>query len=244
MTAAHPLAAISRKLGLLREVDLFRGLGNADIEAIGQATTMRSCPRGSVILSPGEALELLHIVKEGRVRVYRITPDGKQLSLDIYDKGAILGDMAWLGQHRVSEAYAETVGDAVICTITPDELRRLIERYPVIGLNIIGHLSGRLQEAERELESMAYEPVGQRVARKLADLAARYGVPGQGGQTVIRERFTQQELAEMVGTTRETLAHVLADLRRRGLLDTRDHELAIRDAAGLSRIASGEAPEG
>jgi CRP-like cAMP-binding protein len=231
---------LAEKLGLLRELDLFEGLSDADIEAIGHATTMTRCQRGYMVLSPDDPPDRVHILKRGRVRVYRVTPDGKQLTLDIYEKGTILGDMAFLGQARVPEAYAETLGEAVICTITPDELRRLIERYPAIGVNIISHLSRRLREAERELASMAYERVGQRLARKLVDLAGRFGVPTKGDRTVIRERLTQQELAEMIGTTRETLAHTLADFRRGGLLDTVDHEIVIRDAERLAEIAGGE----
>ena len=241
MSAPPASRGLREKFGLLRELDLFKGLSDADIEAIGHATTMTRCERGHVILSPDDPPDRIHILKQGRVRMYRLTPDGKQLTLDIFDKGTILGEMAYLGQERVPEAYAETLGDAVICTITPGQLRHLIERYPIVGVNIIGYLSRRLQEAERELESMAYQPVGQRLARKLIDLAGRFGVPVQGGTTVIDERLTQQELAEMIGTTRETLAHTLGDFRRRGLLETVDHEVVIRDAERLAEIASGEA---
>jgi CRP/FNR family cyclic AMP-dependent transcriptional regulator len=230
--------SLSEKLGLLRELELFSGLSDADIEAIGHATTMTHCRPGQVILSPDDPPDRIHILKRGQVRVYRLTPDGKQLTLDIYDKGTILGDMRLLGQDRLSEAYAETIDAAVICTITPDELRKLVERYPTIGVNIITFLSRRLQEAERELEAMAYQRVGQRLARKLIDLAGRFGVETVRG-TLIKARLTQQELAEMIGTTRETLAHTLADFRRRGLLDTAHHEVLIRDAERLCQVAEG-----
>ena len=237
MTAATDRRSLAEKLGLLRELELFSGLSEADIEAIGHATTMTHCLPGQVILSPDGPPERIHILKKGRVRVYRMTPDGKQLTLDIYDKGTILGDMRLLGQDSIPEAYAQTVDAAVICTITPDELRRLIERHPIVGVNIISHLSRRLQEAERELEAMAYQRVGQRLARKLTDLAARFGVQTVRG-TLIQARLTQQELAEMIGTTRETLAHTLSDFRNRGLLDTSHHEVVIRDAERLAEVAS------
>jgi CRP-like cAMP-binding protein len=228
--------SLSEKLGLLRELDLFRGLSEQDIEAIGHATTMTHCHPRQVILSPDDPPDRIHIVKKGKVRVYRVTPDGKQLTLDIHDKGTILGDMRLLGQDRVPEAYAETIDAAIICTITPDELRRLIERHPIIGVNIITFLSRRLQEAERELEAMAYQRVGQRLARKLIDLGQRFGVETVRG-TLIQARLTQQELAEMIGTTRETLAHTLSDFRRRELLDIAHHEVVIRDAERLAEIA-------
>jgi CRP/FNR family cyclic AMP-dependent transcriptional regulator len=150
--------------------------------------------------------------------------------------------MRLLGQDRVREAYAETIDAAVICTISPDDLRRLVERHPIIGVNIITFLSRRLQEAERELEAMAYQRVGQRLARKLIDLAQRFGVETVRG-TLIQARLTQQELAEMIGTTRETLAHTLSDFRRRELLDTTHHQVVIRDAERLAEVAH-DAEEG
>jgi CRP-like cAMP-binding protein len=230
--------SLQEKLGLLREMDLFAGLSDEDMYAIGHATTMTKCSAGERIMSPDDPPDRIHILKKGKVRVYRVTPDGKQLTLDIYDKGTILGDMSLLGQEPIPEAFAETLDDAVICTISPDELRALVERYPTIGVNIISYLSGRLRDAESELESMAYQRVGQRLARKLVDLSNRFGVKTSRG-TLIEARLTQQELAEMIGTTRETLAHTLADFRRRGLLDTEKHQVLIRDAEQLMDIAEG-----
>lgn len=239
MTVRPPSRSLAEKLGLLSEVALFDGLSDEDMQAIGHATTMTRCVRGQQILSPDDDPDRIHIVKQGRVRVYRMSPDGKQLTLDIHEKGTILGDMELLGQDRLPEAYAEAIDDAVICTITPDELRRLIERFPIIGVNIIRHLSRRLRAAEQELEAMAYQRVDQRVARKLLDLARRFGIRTERG-TLIEARLTQQELAEMVGTTRETLAHTLGDFRRRGLLDTVRQRVLIRDAEELAEIAGRE----
>jgi CRP-like cAMP-binding protein len=239
MTRPGSTRSFAEKVGLLSEVALFAGLSEADIEAIGHMTTMSHCVRGQQILSPDDPPNRIHIIKRGRVRVYRLSPDGKQLTLDIFDKGTILGDMNLLGQQRLPEGYAEAIDDGVICTITPEELRQLIERFPTVGVNIIRHLSRRLQSAERELEGMAYRRVDQRLARKLLDLAQRFGGPSTRG-TLIDARMTQQELAEMIGTTRETLAHTLSDFRRRGLLATEQHRVVIRDAERLAELAEGD----
>ena len=226
----------SQKLGLLREVELFAGLTPADIEAIGQATTLTGFRPGQIVMSPDDPPDRIHILKQGRIRLYRVAPDGKQLTLDLFERGTILGDMSILGQDRMPETFAQAVEEAVVCTITISELLRLIGRYPIIGVNVIRHLASRLRAAEQELESMAYRPVGQRLARRLVDLADRFGRATPDG-TLIQARLTQQELADMVGTTRETLAHTLADFRRRGLLDTPQHRVLIRDATHLARIA-------
>ncbi len=231
--------SFTEKVGLLSEVALFAGLSETDMQAIGHVTTMTHCVRGQQILAPDDPPDRIHIIKKGRVRVYRMSPDGKQLTLDIHEKGTILGDMSLLGQERLPQAYAEAIDDGVICTISPDELRRLIERYPVVGLNIIRHLSRRLESAERELEAMAYQRVDQRLARKLLDLGQRFGVSTPRG-ILIQARLTQQELAEMIGTTRETLAHTLGDFRRRGLLESSKHNVVLRDAEVLAEIADRE----
>jgi len=80
------------------------------------------------VTSPDDEVERLHIVKRGRVRLYRLTPDGKQL---ILDKGRIVGRMSWLGQ-ELGDVYAEAVEEALICSFTPEELRRLIDRFPAV----------------------------------------------------------------------------------------------------------------
>jgi len=239
MTSSSRSRSFTEKIGLLSEVALFAGLSEADMQAIGHATTMTHCVRGQQILAPDDPPNRIHIIKKGRVRVYRMSPDGKQLTLDIYEKGTILGDMGLLGQDRLPEAYAEAIDDGVICTISPDELRRLIERHPIVGVNVIRHLSRRLQSAERELEAMAYQRVDQRLARKLLDLGRRFGVVTERG-TLIQARLTQQELAEMIGTTRETLAHTLGDFRRQGLLESEKHNVVIRDAERLAEVADGD----
>jgi CRP/FNR family transcriptional regulator len=86
---------------------------------------------------------------------------------------------------------------------------------------------------------MAYQRVDQRLARKLIDLGQRFGVKTERG-TLIQARLTQQELAEMIGTARETLTHALSDFRRRGILDTERHQVWIRDAERLAEVAEGD----
>lgn len=233
--AAGP--SLIEKIGLLRELDLFEGLSEEEVESIAEVATLGRRAPGDRIMSPDDPRERIHIVKRGSVRLYRLTADGRRLTLGIYEKGTILGDMQMLGQERVPGAYAEAIDEVTICTVTPDELCEFIERYPRVGINIIRHLARRLENAESDLEAMAYQTVGQRFARKLTELASRFGTETADG-TLIQARITQQELAEMIGTTRETLAHTLSDFKRRGLVETMERRFVIRDPPRLSAIAS------
>ena len=230
-----PLTNPELKAGLLREVDLFAGLGLEELKEISRTLPMTTCRTGGLVTSPKDSDERLYIVKRGRVRLYRLTPDGKQLTLDILDKGRIVGRMSWLGQ-ELNEVYAEAIEDAVVCSFSPEELRRLIDRFPGIGLNMVRYLSERLAASEREREVMAFRSVEQRLAARLLELAERFGQPSDSG-VAIDTRLTQQELADMIGTSRETLATTVSSLRERGLVEMQDQRVVIRDLEQLRELA-------
>jgi CRP/FNR family cyclic AMP-dependent transcriptional regulator len=230
-----PLTDSDLKAGLLREVDLFAGLSLAELKEISRTLPMTTCQTGGLVTSPDVDDERLYIVKRGRVRLYRLTPDGKQLTLDILDKGRIVGRMSWLAQ-ELTDVYAEAIEDAVICSFTPRELQRLIDRFPSIGLNIIRYLSDRLAASEREREVMAFRSVEQRLATRLLELADRFGLPEAGG-TAIDARLTQQELADMIGTSRETLATTISSLRERKVLQMESHRVVLLDLDALRKLS-------
>jgi len=230
-----PLTEAELKVGLLREVDLFAGLSLAELKEISRTLPMQTCRVGGLVTSPGDDDERLYVIKRGRVRLYRLTPDGRQLTLEILDKGRIVGRMAWLGQ-QLTDAYAEAIEDALICSFTPRELQRLIDRFPSVGVNIIRYLSGRLAASEREREVMAFRSVEQRLAARLLELSERFGQPTEGG-TAIDARLTQQELADMIGTSRETLATTVASLRERRVLDMHNQRVVILDLPRVRELA-------
>lgn len=233
---AQSLTDTELKAGLLREIDLFSGLTLAQLKEISTSLPMTTCRVGGLVTSPAEDDEKLYIVKRGRVRLYRLDPEGRQLTLDILDKGRVVGRMSWLGQ-ELNEVYAEAIeDDALICSFSPAELQRLIQRYPPIGINIIRYLSERLAASEREREIMAFRSVEQRLAARIIELVDRFGVPEDGG-TAVDARLTQQELADMIGTTRETLAQTVARLRERGTLDMRHQRIVVHDRPALEALA-------
>ncbi len=234
-----PMTALSDpelKAGLLREVDLFDGLTANQLRELSRGLPMTTCRVGKLITSPDDD-ERLYIVKRGRVRLYRLTSEGKQLTLDILDKGRIVGRMSWLGQ-ELNDVYAEAIEDALVCSFNPGELQQLMTRYPGVGINIIRYLSERLAASEREREIMAFRSVEQRLASKLLELLDRFGHPADGGW-VIDARLTQQELADMIGTSRETLALTVSSLRGREVLDMHQQRVTIADLDALRAISGG-----
>jgi CRP/FNR family transcriptional regulator, cyclic AMP receptor protein len=233
----QPLTEAELKAGLLREVDLFAGLSGRQLAEISRTLPMNTCRIGGLVTSPDDDDERLYVVKRGRVRLYRLTPDGRQLTLDILDKGRVVGRMSWLGQ-ELNDVYAEAVEDSLICSFTPPELQRLIDQFPSVGVNIIRYLSDRLAVSEREREVMAFHSVEQRLAARLLELVDRFGQPTERG-TVIDARLTQQELADMIGTSRETLATTVSSLRQRGVLEMQNQRVEVLDTDRLTDLAEG-----
>ncbi|MBI3953426.1 MAG: Crp/Fnr family transcriptional regulator [Chloroflexi bacterium] len=216
-------------MGYLLEVEVFRDLAPAEMGNIEQLTQMSTCHRGQVVYLPDETGEVLYLIKQGRIQIYRLSPEGRKLVLMTLDKGAFFGEMALVGQGMYG-TYAEAVDDCVLCRITPQALERVLLAYPKVGVRFLRVLGRRLAETEDRLEELAFKSVPARLAGLLLSLSdpASHQVAG----------LTHQDLAEMVGTYRETATQVLDAFKGQGLIAIERKKIAILDAPGLERIAS------
>ncbi len=219
------------KQGYLSEVDIFRDLAPEEVEALGRRAPMRTVPAGTVFYTPDDAGEVLFILKVGRVRLYRLSPDGKAFTMALVEAGAIFGEMAILGQ-GMHEGYAESLAPCVLCLMSREDVTTLLLGDPRIALRITEALGRRMLEAEQRLADFALKALPQRLATLLAGLAERQPPrlfrPGQ------REvRLTHEQLADLVGTHRETATKVLNELRAAGLIELRRGRVLVRDVAAL-----------
>lgn len=222
---------VRAKQGYLSEVDIFQDLAPEEIEALGRHAPMRSVPAGAVIYAPDDAGEVLFILKAGRVRLYRLSPDGKAFTLAIIEGGTIFGEMAMLGQ-EMRDSHAEALAPCVLCLMGRADVQALLLGDPRIALRITETLGRRLLEAEGRLADFALKALPQRLATLLAALAERQPPrlfrPGQ------REvHLTHEQLAELVGTHRETATKVLNALREAGLIELRRGRVLVLDVAAL-----------
>ncbi len=222
----------------LRESRLFAGLSAADVKQIERLTTMTECRRGRVFFSPEDAAGTIYVLKRGRVRLYRQDDQGRALTVASLDAGAVFGESALLGQAHPG-IYAEAIDDGLVCVIPTAEMKTLIKRFPQIGLNLIQFLGERLLRSQELSEEMAYWPVNRRLAHQLLLLNDRYGRPSLTGGTIISERFTQSDLADMIGSTRQTVSELMGAFADREILTIRRRRIIIRNEAALRALASG-----
>lgn len=217
------------KLGHLATVDLFRELSERDIAELDRMTTITNVSRGRVFYQPEDVGEVLFLIKQGRVQLYRISPEGKKLVIATLGPGTLFGEMALLGS-RMHNAFAEALEDCLILVMSRADLERLILNKPAVGLRMLEITGRRLSDAEARLEDMAFKSIPARLASLLLRLADEQNTDHILG-------LTHQDLAETIGTYRETATQVLNDLKLAGLIEIGRKRIDIRDRARLEEVA-------
>ena len=215
------------KLGYLLETEVFRPLSETERDWLMQSTTMVSCERGRIFYTPDEPGEVVFILKRGRVDLYRIAPDGRKLVVATLGPHTIFGEMGLLGQGMYG-CYAEATEDSLICVLSRADLQSLIRRNPEVGLRLLAELGERLRQREEELESLAFRGLPARLATLLLREADTYG-------TI--DGYTHQELAERLGTYRETVSQLLGRFRHEGLVSVEPKRIRLLDRDGLEAYA-------
>lgn len=219
----------SSKIGYLQMVDIFQDLTEDEIEEIDRATTMSTCRRGRIFYMPEDTSEVLFLLKEGRVQLYRISPDGKKLVIGTIGPGAIFGEMALIGQ-GMHNTFAEATENCVLLVMSREDVEHLLVTKPKVALRIFEELGSRLKETESRLEEIAFKGIPARLASFLLQLADEHGDDTITG-------MTHQDLGEQIGTYRETTTQTLNIFKADGLIDIGRKRIIILDRGGLERVA-------
>lgn len=218
------------------ESEILDGLSEPVLAALEGRFGAARFGKGELIYSPFDRADAMYVVQTGRIRLYRSAHDGRQLTLAMLDEGEVFGRVSPEGEAlALHDAYAEAMTDAVVRVLPSAELERATAEHPRMALNLLRSLAERLRSTEDQLESLAFRGVPARLAAQLLQLMDRYGRVTHTGIR-IDERFTHVQLAEMIGTSRETLTKVMNELREGGLIDVRDRLVWVLDPDGLERL--------
>lgn len=220
---------VDQKISYLQMVDIFQDLSKTDMQEMDRTTTMSTCRRGKIFYQPEGTSEVLFILKKGRVNLYRISPEGKKLIVSTIGPGTIFGEMAIIGQ-RMHNTFAEAVEDCLLCVMSRHDVERLILSKPSVALRIMDLMAERLNEVEARLEDMAFKSIPARLASLLLRLCK------EQGHTIFG--YTHQDLAEAVGTYRETTTQTLNDFKAKQLIAIGRKRIDILDVSGLEKIAN------
>lgn len=221
----------------LQDVDLFADLSGMELGDLHRRLQTRKYLPQETVIGQGQAMQALFIVRSGRVRIFRRSEHGRELTIAILGAGAIFGDMSLLGQH-MGGSGADTLEAAELCMLDTAHVRRLLMSDGRIALRIVTLLSQRIEGLETRLADASFRPL----AARIADALIEAGDQRRGDRTLVR--LTQSQLADLLGATRESVSRILAQfassgllIRRRGSVVVLDRRLLAAHAREIERAA-------
>ena len=200
---------------LLARVPLLSGLEPGELERIAQVAIPRSFPKGARVFHEGDRTDACYVIRAGEVRVTREHPDGRAIALATLGPGELVGELAML-DGGVRSASVEALTDVDLLAVSAADMKGLLERNAEITAKLVIALTKRLRETNERISRQSFQTVPSRVAGVLSQLVSEENAEhGRDGVTI---RMNQADLAQLAGTSRESVSRFLAVLERAGVV--------------------------
>lgn len=217
----------------LDNVAIFAELDPPSLRELSLAMRRRSFRPGEAIFHRDDPGQVLYVIREGRVRIRLTSPEGQEVALNDFSPGDSFGEMAILdGQPRSADAIA--LDKVETFTLQRQDFIAVVRSHPEISIEIMKALSVRIRQANQMIEDLIFLDVFGRVAKKLLELSKDYGVEADGGVR-IDVRLTQQDIASMVGASRESVNKVIGYFTDKHYISTDKHKITILRIAELRK---------
>jgi CRP/FNR family transcriptional regulator, cyclic AMP receptor protein len=214
----------------LQKVPLFSQLSPADLQRVLEVARERTYPKNSVILFEDDPGDALYVVKQGQVKVVLIGEDGREVILSVLGEGDFFGEMALIDDEPRS-AHVIAMGDSTLLVLRREDFQGLLMQTPGIALAMLRELTRRLRRVDEKVGSLVLLDVNGRVARLLLDLSDE-----AGGERITR-RLTHHTIAQMIGSSRETVSRTMRELVDKGYIEVSRRDIVIRDRSALEAAA-------
>ena len=209
----------------LKNTKLFEDLSPEELDELSKITPYKRFAAGEIIYHMEDPADAVYFIRDGMVKISMYFPNGKEMILAILGQYDIFGELLLLPSERRPN-QAEAVMDTTLIVLPEDDFQRLLQHQPAIAMKFMQVMTTQLWQAQsRFAEVGAFDAPG-RLANLLLRLASDFGVPGERG-TVIDLNLTQQDLAKMIGATRETVSHCLARLLEYGAVRRRRAPITV-----------------
>jgi CRP/FNR family cyclic AMP-dependent transcriptional regulator len=214
-------------ISVLKYIPLFSELSEEDLKEIVKLAVRQIYKKDNMILIEEEIGSTMFIILDGRVKISRISEDGREVILSILSEGDFFGEMSILdGQNR--SANVVTLEDSKIMVVRREDFLKMLRDYPQIAINLLKELAHRLRRSDSQIKSLSLQNATGKVASTLLRIADDSGKIHKG-QVEIPKLPPQQDLANMAGTSRETISRVLKSLSKLGYLKKEGSRLIILD---------------
>jgi CRP/FNR family transcriptional regulator/CRP/FNR family cyclic AMP-dependent transcriptional regulator len=218
-------------MGLLERVPFLAALPPDDLAWLSERVRRRRFARGDLIFQKDDPGQSLFIIESGSVRIYVPGTQGADLTLAVMGPGEFFGDMSLLdGRPRSASAAAAT--ESVLLSLERSDFTNVMRSRPDAALSILAVIASRLRDSDQMASDLAFLDVSGRLARRLLDLSGTNGVQRDDG-VLLQVTLTQEELANMIGVTRESVNRNLSMFRRLGLIGREGRKIILRNPEGL-----------
>ena len=216
---------------VLAGTELFKGLPRDVAERLGQIAQRRELLRGDVVFSQGQLSASMYVILRGKLRVSRPADPGKENLLTLLGPGDLLGELT-LFDPAPRKATATAITDVSLAEFTASEMKEWLATEPEAAWHFLRLMARRLRRVNDALENLLFGDVPRRVTRTLLDMAARFGEPVPDGVRVHHD-LTQEQLAQHVGASRESVNKALSELASRGIVRLEPRTVVILDIERL-----------
>jgi CRP/FNR family transcriptional regulator len=220
---------------VLARTPLFGALGQEAAAALNAVARPRRFPRGALIFSEGDNGDSLYVVVDGKVKVFRTATDGRENMLAVLGPGEMFGELS-LFDPGPRTATVAAITDCVLTSVAHDALRPWLTGRPELSEQLLQALARRLRRTNEAMADLVFSDVPGRVAKALLDLADRFGAADAEGIRVTHD-LTQEELAQLVGASRETVNKALSEFASRGWLRLDGRAVVLLDQERLAHRA-------
>ena len=217
----------------VRKAPLFSALDDASAASLRASMSPVKVSKGHTLFKEGDAGDRLYVVVDGKLKLGTSSSDGRENLLSILGPGDMFGELS-LFDPGPRTATATAVTDAKLLSLAHDQVIGLITQHPKVGLQLLGRLAQRLRRTNEVLADLVFSDVPGRVAKAIMDLGSRFGVSKDDGLHVNHD-LTQEELAQLVGASRETVNKALADFAGRGWVRLEPRAVVVLDYDRLSK---------
>jgi CRP-like cAMP-binding protein len=220
----------------LKELSIFKGLSDVDLKEIEPYLGTTKLRKKETVFSEGEPPEWFYLVLSGKVKITKLSHDGKEIILEVISPTDIFGGVAVIRGFPYP-ANAVAMEDSEVLRISRKNLMRLVDRFPHLMYFIALQLGDRMKSSYDSLKNIALERVEARIAALLLKLARKVGISTKDG-TLIDMRLTKQDVADMTGTTVETSIRTFSKFKKQSLVSESGGRFVIRDKNGLASLSS------
>ena len=214
------------KIKCLKSIDLFSNLSDQEVSFLTKASKPKSMPKGTAVYLQGDSSASVFFLKEGIVKISRVNPEGRSLTLDLIEPGEFFGELALAGESE-RRATADVMEDADYCEIAIENFESYLNDRPDIALKLIQMIGNKKLSMENLLEDMTFMEVPARVV----SLLLKYAEDG-----MVKIPLTHQEIADLTGSTRVSVSRAFIKLRKDGLIDTDGKRIRLLDLERLEEI--------